>query len=290
VSDDDRDPVLGGLGYRPLEDDFITDLEGRQTYAGYLRLDMLLAAQQPLSTHHDEMLFIVAHQVTELWLKLLVHELRSAIGLLTRDELAPALKRLARVKHIQRQLFEQWGVLETLTPVEYVQFRDVLGDASGFQSPTYRTVEFLLGNKTPAMLAAFGHDPVAQAALRADLETPSLYDEFLRLLARRGLPVPAERVDRDWAQPYVAHDGVIEALRRVYGDTDRWWDVYETAEELVDVEGWFQLWRFRHVKTVERVIGHKRGTGGSSGVSFLRRALDLTFFPELLAVRTEIGQ
>jgi tryptophan 2,3-dioxygenase len=166
----------------------------------------------------------------------------------------------------------------------------VLGDASGFQSPTYRTVEFLLGNKTPAMLAAFGHDPVAQAALRADLETPSLYDEFLRLLARRGLPVPAERVDRDWAQPYVAHDGVIEALRRVYGDTDRWWDVYETAEELVDVEGWFQLWRFRHVKTVERVIGHKRGTGGSSGVSFLRRALDLTFFPELLAVRTEIGQ
>jgi len=290
VSDDDRDPVLGGLGYRPLEDDVITDLEGRQTYAGYLRLDMLLAAQQPLSTHHDEMLFIVAHQVTELWLKLLVHELRSAIGLLTRDELAPALKRLARVKHIQRQLFEQWGVLETLTPVEYVQFRDVLGDASGFQSPTYRTVEFLLGNKTPAMLAAFGHDPVAQAALRADLETPSLYDEFLRLLARRGLPVPAERVDRDWAQPYVAHDGVIEALRRVYGDTDRWWDVYETAEELVDVEGWFQLWRFRHVKTVERVIGHKRGTGGSSGVSFLRRALDLTFFPELLAVRTEIGQ
>jgi len=290
VSDDDRDPVLGGLGYRPLEDDVITDLEGRQTYAGYLRLDTLLTAQQPLSTHHDEMLFIVAHQVTELWLKLLVHELRSAIGLLTRDELAPALKRLARVKHIQRQLFEQWGVLETLTPVEYVQFRDVLGDASGFQSPTYRTVEFLLGNKTPAMLAAFGHDPVAQAALRADLETPSLYDEFLRLLARRGLPVPAERVDRDWAQPYVAHDGVIEALRRVYGDTDRWWDVYETAEELVDVEGWFQLWRFRHVKTVERVIGHKRGTGGSSGVSFLRRALDLTFFPELLAVRTEIGQ
>jgi len=290
VTDDDRDPVLGGLGYRPLEDDVITDLEGRQTYAGYLRLDTLLTAQQPLSTHHDEMLFIVAHQVTELWLKLLVHELRSAIGLLTRDELAPALKRLARVKHIQRQLFEQWGVLETLTPVEYVQFRDVLGDASGFQSPTYRTVEFLLGNKTPAMLAVFGHDPVAQAGLRADLEMPSLYDEFLRLLARRGLPVPAERVDRDWAQPYVAHEGVVEALRRVYGDTDRWWDVYETAEELVDVEGWFQLWRFRHVKTVERVIGHKRGTGGSSGVSFLRRALDLTFFPELLAVRTEIGQ
>ncbi len=277
------------LGYRPLEDEVTTDLAGRRTYAGYLHLETLLAAQQPLSDHHDEMLFIVAHQVTELWLKLLVHELRSAIGLLAADDLAPALKRLARVKHIQRQLFEQWGVLETLTPVEYAQFRHVLGDASGFQSPTYRTVEFLLGNKTPAMVRVFGHDPDTQAALRTDLEAPSLWDEFLRLLARRGLPVPAERVERDWAEPYVEHDGVVEALRLVYADTGRWWDVYETAEELVDVEGSFQLWRFRHVKTVERVIGHKRGTGGSSGVGFLRRALDLTFFPELLTVRTEIG-
>lgn len=277
------------LGYRPLEDEVTTDLEGRATYAGYLRLDLLLGAQQPLSVHHDEMLFIVAHQVTELWLKLTVHELRSALALIGADDLAPALKRLARVKHIQRQLFEQWGVLETLTPVEYVQFRDVLGDASGFQSQAYRTVEFLLGNKTPAMVAVFRHDPQAQAQLRADLEAPSLYDEFLRLLARRGLPVPAERVERDWAQPYVPHDGVVEALRQVYADTGSWWDVYETAEELVDVEESFQLWRFRHVKTVERIIGHKRGTGGSSGVGFLRRALDLTFFPELLSVRTEIG-
>ena len=278
------------LGYRPLEEGVTTDLEGRRTYAGYLQLDTLLSAQQPLSDHHDELLFILAHQVTELWLKLVAHELRSAIRLLAADDLQPALKRLARIKHIQRQLFEAWGVLETLTPVEYVQFRGVLGDASGFQSVAYRTVEFLLGNKNPAMVQVFRHDPPAEQQLRADLGRPSLYDEFLRLLARRGLPVPADRVERDWTEPYVPHDGVIEALRQMYADTGRWWDVYETAEELVDVEESFQLWRFRHMKTVERVIGYKRGTGGSSGVGFLRRALDLTFFPELLSVRTEIGQ
>ena len=286
ISDDAAEPQLG---YRPLEAGVTTDLAGRQTYSGYLQLDTLLAAQRPLSDHHDEMLFIVAHHVTELWLKLMVHELRSAIGLLASDNLAPALKRLARIKHIERQLFEQWGVLETLTPVEYVQFRDVLGDASGFQSPQYRTVEFLLGNKTPAMVAVFKHDPVAHAQLKADLAAPSLWDEFLRLVARRGLPVPADRVERDWTQPYTPHAGVVEVLRQVYADTTRYWDVYETAEELVDLEESFQLWRFRHLKTVERVIGHKRGTGGSSGVGFLRRALDLTFFPELITVRTEIG-
>lgn len=281
------DPVQ--RGYRPLEPEVTTDLTGRQTYAGYLQLDTLLAAQRPLSDHHDELLFIVAHQVTELWLTLLSHELRSAMGLLAADDLSPALKRLARIKHIQRQLFEQWGVLETLTPVEYAQFRQVLGDASGFQSAAYRSVEFMLGNKLPAMVAVFDHDPAAQRRLQDDLQAPSLYDEFLRLLARRGLPVPAERVQRDWSEPYVAHDGVVEVLRQVYADTERWWDVYETAEELVDVEESFQLWRFRHLKTVERIIGHRRGTGGSSGVGFLARALELTFFPELLTVRTEIG-
>jgi len=277
------------LGYRPLEAEVTTDLEGRTTYAGYLQLDALLSAQRPLSDHHDEMLFIVAHHVTELWLKLVGHELRSAVALLAADDLAPALKRLARVKHIERQMFEAWGVLETLTPVEYVQFRGVLGDASGFQSLGYRTVEFLLGNKNPAMVQVFRHDPAAYAQLQADLAAPSLYDEFLRLLARRGLPVPPERVERDWSEPYTAHDGVVEAVRQVYADTQTHWDVYETAEELVDLEESFQLWRFRHLKTVERVIGHKRGTGGSSGVGFLRRALDLTFFPELLAVRSQIG-
>ena len=271
---------------RPIEEGVATDLRGELTYAGYLQLPTLLSAQQPVSDHHDEMLFIVQHQVTELWLKQLVHELRSAIALLTADDLSPALKRLARVKAIQRQMFEQWSVLETLTPVEYVQFRDSLGKASGFQSPQYRTVEFLLGNKNPAMIAVFDHDPALRDALLADLASPSIYDAFLGFLARRGHEVPAAVLERDLAQPYVADAGVTEVLRRVYADPDTHWDAYEMCEELVDVEESFQLWRFRHLKTVERIIGFKRGTGGSSGASFLQKALELTFFPELLDVRT----
>jgi tryptophan 2,3-dioxygenase len=260
------------------------------TYGGYLDLDRLLGAQHPRSEHHDEVLFIVQHQVTELWLKLAIHELRSAQDLFAADVLPPALKRLARVKHILKQMFEQWAVLATLTPIEYTQFRDHLGPASGFQSLQYRTVEFLLGNKNPGMLAVFAHDPAGQAALAADLSRPSLYDEFLRFLARAGHDVPAEVVDRDWSVPYVASPAVVEVVRRIYAEPDLHWAAYETAEELVDVEEAFQLWRFRHLKTVERIIGSKRGTGGSSGVAFLRRALELTFFPELLAVRGEIGQ
>jgi tryptophan 2,3-dioxygenase len=276
-------------GYRPIEDGVATDLRGEMTYASYLHLTELLSAQQPVSDHHDEMLFIIQHQVTELWLKQLIHELRSAMALIAADDISPALKRLARVKAIQRQMFEQWAVLETLTPVEYVQFRDSLGKASGFQSPQYRTVEFLLGNKNPQMIKVFDHDPVLHDALVADLEAPSLYDEFLRFLARRGHAVPADVLERDVAQPYVASDGVIEVFRRIYADPDTYWDAYEMCEELVDVEGSFQLWRFRHLKTVARIIGFKRGTGGSSGVTFLQKALELTFFPELLDVRTHIG-
>jgi tryptophan 2,3-dioxygenase len=276
-------------GYRPIEEGVTTDLNGRLTYAEYLGLDQLLSAQHPLSDHHDELLFIVQHQVTELWLKLLVHELRSAIALIAADELPPALKRLARVKHIQKQLFEQWAVLATLTPIEYAQFRGQLGSASGFQSLQYRRVEFLLGNKNPGMVKVFEYDPVAHATLKDDLATPSLWDEFLRYLSRTGHDVPADVVERDWTQPYVFSPGVVETLRRIYAAPESDWQAYETAEELVDVEESFQLWRFRHVKTVERVIGFKRGTGGSSGVAFLRKALELTFFPELLAVRTEIG-
>jgi tryptophan 2,3-dioxygenase len=234
------------------------------------------------------MLFIVQHQVTELWLKQLIHELRSAIALLVADDGAPALKRLARVKAIQKQMFEQWSVLETLTPVEYLQFRDQLGRASGFQSPQYRTVEFLLGNKNPAMIEVFAHDDALHDQLAADLAGPSLYDAFLAHLARQGHDVPADVLERDLSQPYEAHPGVVEVFRRVYAAPDAHWEAYETCEELVDVEEGFQLWRFRHLKTVERIIGHKRGTGGSSGVGFLRRALDLTFFPELLEVRTEL--
>jgi tryptophan 2,3-dioxygenase len=273
---------------RPIEEGVATDLRGELTYAGYLQLPTLLAAQQPVSDHHDEMLFIIQHQVTELWLKQLIHELRSAIALITADDLSPALKRLARVKAIQRQMFEQWSVLETLTPVEYVQFRDALGKASGFQSPQYRTVEFLLGNKNPQMIAVFDHDPALHDALLADLRAPSLYDVFLRFLARRGHDVPAAVLERDVTQPYVAHPGVTEVLRQIYADSATHWDAYEMCEELVDVEESFQLWRFRHLKTVERIIGFKRGTGGSSGVHFLQKALELTFFPELLDVRTQL--
>jgi tryptophan 2,3-dioxygenase len=276
-------------GFRPIEDGVATDLRGEMTYANYLHLPELLSAQQPVSDHHDEMLFIIQHQVTELWLKQLIHELRSAMALIAADDISPALKRLARVKAIQRQMFEQWAVLETLTPVEYVQFRDSLGKASGFQSPQYRTVEFLLGNKNPQMIKVFDHDPLLHDALLADLEAPSLYDEFLRFLARRGHDIPVEVLERDVTQPYVANDGVIEVLRRIYADPDTYWDAYEMCEELVDVEGSFQLWRFRHLKTVARIIGFKRGTGGSSGVTFLQKALELTFFPELLDVRTHIG-
>jgi tryptophan 2,3-dioxygenase len=274
---------------RALEDGVITDLDGRLTYAGYLGLDRLLDSQHPVSGQHDEMLFIIQHQVTELWLKLLIHELRSAMALLSADALAPTLKRLARIKHIQRQMLEQWAVLATLTPAEYAQFRDDLGTSSGFQSRQYRTVEFLLGNKDPGMLAVFAHDPAGQASLAADLAAPSLYDEFLRYLARSGYAMPESASTRDWSRPRDFSPDIVSTFRQIYAEPESHWQAYETAEELVDIEEAFQLWRFRHMKTVERIIGDKQGTGGSSGVGFLRKALDLTFFPELLAVRTEIG-
>jgi tryptophan 2,3-dioxygenase len=274
--------------HRPIEEGVATDLADEMTYASYLQLPTLLSAQQPVSDHHDELLFIVQHQVTELWLKQLIHELRSAIDLIEADDPSPALKRLARVKAIQRQLFEQWSVLETLTPVDYVQFRDSLGRASGFQSAQYRTVEFLLGNKNPQMVRVFDHDPELHDALTDDLAAPSLYDAFLRLLSRQGHDVPIEVLERDLRQPYEPHPGVVEVVRRIYADPHRYWDAYEMCEELVDVEESFQLWRFRHLKTVERIIGFKRGTGGSSGVHFLQRALELTFFPELRDVRTQL--
>jgi tryptophan 2,3-dioxygenase len=276
---------------RDLEAGIETDLNGKITYGGYLQLDTLLSAQQPLSDppHHDEMLFIVQHHVAELWMKLIVHELRYALDHLRADDLDACLKVLARVKQVQRQLFEQWAVLETLTPAEYLEFRGVLGPSSGFQSLQYRTIEFLLGNKNAAMLAVFAHDPAGQAQLRAVLEAPSLYDEFLRYLARRGHAVPAELLQRDWTQAYRRHPGLLPVLKRIYEDRAHHWPEYHMCEQLVDVEESFQLWRFRHMKTVERIIGHRRGTGGSSGVSFLKKALELEFFPELLDVRTELG-
>jgi tryptophan 2,3-dioxygenase len=276
---------------RPIEESVRTDLRGAMSYGSYLDLDSLLSAQHPrsLPEHHDELLFIVQHQTSELWLKLVLHELRAARHYLADDELAPALKCLARVKNIQRTLTEQWSVLATLTPHEYAQFRGALGNASGFQSHQYRAVEFILGNKNPGMLAVFDDEPAARSMLAELLESPTLYDEFLRLLARRGLAVPPEVLERDVREPWVFRPDLVPVFRDIYEAAEENWSLYEACESLVDVEDNFQYWRFRHLRTVQRTIGFKTGTGGSSGVGFLRRALDLTFFPELYAVRTEIG-
>jgi tryptophan 2,3-dioxygenase len=276
---------------RALEQGIELDLRDRTTYGGYLQLPVLLSAQKPLSDppHHDEMLFIVQHQVAELWLKLMIHELRAAIMRLREDDVDSTLKILARVKQVQQQLFAQWGVLATLTPSEYLEFRHVLGPASGFQSHQYRMIEFLLGNKNAGMLRVFEHDPASQAQLRETLEAPSLYDEVLRFLSRRGHAVPPELLARDVTAPHVRTPSLLPVFRRIYEDPRAFWPEYHLCEQLVDIEENFQLWRFRHMKTVERIIGYRRGTGGSSGVGFLRKALDLVFFPELLDVRTDIG-
>jgi tryptophan 2,3-dioxygenase len=274
---------------RPLEPGIVTDFSERMSYGGYLSLDGLLAQQKPLSNpqHHDEMLFIIQHQVSELWIKLLIHELSAAIEHIRNDRLQPCLKILARVKLIQMQLFEQWAVLETLTPSEYMEFRSVLGNASGFQSYQYRKLEFLFGNKNRDAVKLFEHTPAIFEDMMITLESPSLYDEFLRYLSRRGYEVPAECLERDWSEPYVRNEVLVNVFREVYKNPRQNWDAYEMCEKLVDVEEYFQLWRFRHLKTVERIIGFRPGTGGSSGAGFLRQALSLTFFPELLASRTE---
>ncbi|WP_082190192.1 tryptophan 2,3-dioxygenase [Frateuria defendens] len=276
---------------RDLEAGIQTDLAGRLTYSGYLRLDVLLTAQQPLSQppNHDEMLFIVQHQVAELWMKLMIHELGAAIGFLRRDQVWQTRKVLARCKVVMNQLTDQWSVLETLTPAEYLEFRQVLGPSSGFQSLQYRIIEFLLGNKNAAMLKVFEHDAAGLASLREVLESPSLYDEFLRYLARFGHAVPAAHLERDWSRAHVSDAALLPVFERIYGDTDRYWREYALCEDLVDLETQFQLWRFRHLRTVQRIIGFRPGTGGSSGVSFLKKALDLEFFPELFEVRTTLG-
>ena len=276
---------------REIEESITTDFSSQMSYGDYLQLDTLLSAQRPLSDppQHDELLFIIQHQTSELWLKLMVHELRSARALLATDELAPALKRLARVKHIQHTLTDQWSVLATLTPSEYAEIRPFLATSSGFQSAQYREVEFLLGNKDAEMVRVFGHDPTVQAELQTLLNQKSLYDEFLAYLARAGYPVPEELLERDWTQKHRSHPGLVKVLADVYAEPEKHWGVYETCEELVDLEDNFQEWRFRHLQVVQRTIGHKTGTGGSSGVDFLRRALDLTFFPELYEVRTLVG-
>jgi tryptophan 2,3-dioxygenase len=288
----DRDPTADDTrSRRDLEAGIERDFARQMSYGDYLGLDVLLSAQRPLSDppQHDELLFIIQHQTSELWLKLMIHELRSARSLLRADDLAPALKRLARVKHIQHTLTDQWAVLATLTPSEYAEIRPFLATSSGFQSAQYREVEFLLGNKNADMVAVFAHDEIARAALDTLLHEPSLYDEFIAYLSRRGYAVPPGLIDRDWSQPYRLDDGLVDVFAGVYAAPHDHWGVYETCEELVDVEDNFQQWRFRHLQVVQRTIGQKSGTGGSSGVDFLRRALDLTFFPELYEVRTRIG-
>ena len=276
---------------RTLDDGIVTDLSGRMTYGSYLELDKLLDAQHPVSRpeHHDEMLFIVQHQTTELWLKLLAHELSSARQLLAADDLRESLKRVARVKQIQAVMTQQWSVLATLTPTEYAEFRGSLGNSSGFQSVQYRAVEFALGNKNERMLSVFQDHPGNLAMLTAEWQRPTLYDEFLRYAARRGLPIPQEILERDVREPYRPHDSLVPAIREIYENPRTHWDLYEACEDLVDLEDNFQFWRFRHLKTVTRTIGMKTGTGGSTGAAFLQRALELTFFPELYTVRTEIG-
>ena len=276
---------------REIEEGVQRDFSAAMSYGDYLGLDQLLSAQHPRSQpeQHDELLFIIQHQTSELWLKLMLHELRSARSLLAGDELAPALKRLARVKRIQEVLTDQWSVLATLTPSEYAEIRPFLATSSGFQSYQYRAVEFLLGNKNADMVKVFDHDETARAMLAQLLDEPSLYDEFLRYLSRHGYAIPTELLERDHSQPYRENDELVDTFAAVYASPAEHWGVYETCEELVDLEDNFQQWRFRHLQVVTRTIGHKTGTGGSSGVDFLRRALDLTFFPELFEVRTRIG-
>ncbi|MGH8166675.1 MAG: tryptophan 2,3-dioxygenase [Woeseiaceae bacterium] len=276
---------------RRLESSIHTRLERESDYSAYLRLDMLLDAQRPLSDppHHDEMLFIIQHQVAELWIKLIIHELRATIRRLRDDDLPPAVKHLARVKHIQNQLYNQWMVLDTLTPSEYAQFRNILGKASGFQSPQYRLLEFLLGNKSSSMLSVYKQHETWHRELQEALRAPDVFDEFLMYLARKGFAVPPSAVERDFSHSRDEDPGVVAVLKDIYEAPRKNWAIYEMCEALMDVSNNFQFWRFHHMKTVERIIGHKKGTGGSSGVSFLRKALDVEFFPELIRVRTEIG-
>jgi tryptophan 2,3-dioxygenase len=262
------------------------DLGESQSYGEYLGLDQLLSAQRPVSYEHDEMLFIIIHQASELWMKLCLHELTAAREHIRRDDLGPSFKMLTRVSRIQAQLVQSWDVLATMTPAEYSMFRNQLGRASGFQSIQYRQLEFIIGHKNAETIEVHKPDTAAYEALQRALHSPSIYDEALRLLSRRGFEIPTDYIDRDWSQPYVPSKQVAAAWLAVYHSVDDHWDLYDLAEKLVDLDHKFQLWRFSHMKTVERIIGYKRGTGGTGGVSYLTKALELRFFPELWTIRT----
>jgi len=265
-----------------------TEFSDKMSYGGYLALDHLLDCQRPISPQHDEMLFIIIHQATELWMKLVLHEVGGACEHIQRDDLQPAFKMLTRVSRIQSQLIQSWDVLSTLTPADYMTFRADLGQASGFQSYQYRLIEFALGNRNRALLAPHAHDDAIHQRLQDALAAPSLYDEAIRLLAKRGFTIDDAVLKRDLSIPHTTDQSVAAAWRGVYHDTAQHWDLYELAEKLVDVEDWFQQWRFRHMTTVERIIGMKRGTGGTEGVGYLRRVLGVRFFPELWELRTEL--
>lgn len=265
-----------------------TDFRDEMTYGDYLQLDRILNSQRPLSGRHDEMLFIIIHQASELWMKLILHELRAAIDAIRRDQLEPAFKMLSRVSRIQMQLIQSWDVLSTLTPSEYMQFRGELGHASGFQSVQNRLIEFAFGYKNRRLVDMFRGRPEEWERLNRALHEPSIYDVSLQAMARRGLSVDESRLNRDWSQDYVPHPSVEAAWLEVYRDVDRYWDLYELAEKLVDIEDRQQQWRYNHMKTVERIIGHKKGTGGSSGVSYLKKVLEHRFFPELWSLRTKL--
>ena len=264
------------------------DLGSSRSYGEYLRLDKVLDAQQPLSFEHDEMMFIIVHQTSELWMRLMLHELGGVLECVRREDLGPSFKMLARISRVQMQLISTWEVLSTMTPFDYSAFRNVLGRSSGFQSVQYRLLEFLLGNKHPEMLEVHQRDPKAYEILRRALEAPSLYDEVLRLLSRRGYGIPEDYLTRDFREPYRASKQVAGAWLGVYHNAEKDWDLYELAERLVDLDHKFQLWRFHHLKAVERIIGYKPGTGGSAGVSYLAKALELKFFPELWQIRTSM--
>jgi tryptophan 2,3-dioxygenase len=264
------------------------DFRNAMSYGDYLGLKTLLAAQRPLSEQHDEMLFITIHQASELWIKLCLHELTAAIRQIRNDDLGPAFKMMSRIARVQMQLIQSWEILSTMTPFDYAGFRGSLGKSSGFQSFQYRMLEFRRGNKNAKLARVFESDAKVAALVRAALTEPSIYDESLALLSRRGIAIPRGKLKRDFTKPYTADRRVTEAWRQVYRDVEKHWDLYELAEKLVDLEYRFHLWRFSHMKTVERIIGAKPGTGGTSGVKYLKKALDLTFYPELWAVRSEI--
>jgi tryptophan 2,3-dioxygenase len=265
-----------------------TNFQNSMTYGEYLHLDKLLLSQTRLSTHHDEMLFIIIHQVSELWMKLILHELKAAISSIQKDELQPAFKMLARVSKIQKQIIESWDVLATLTPSEYMEFRDKLGKSSGFQSYQYRMIEFALGFKTSHVLEIYKKDKELHERLKKAFQEPSLYDVSIESLAKAGFQMNDEILKKDYTKTYKADSSVEAAWLEVYRNVELHWDLYQLAEKLVDIEDWQQQWRFRHMKTVERIIGHKKGTGGSSGVTYLKKVLDHRFFPELWDLRTKL--